>query len=326
MVKNYRIEFLNSEMAAQQQASPITLTPTDVNVSQYSLVIKKMLSAGSAASVAELVTIPIDTSKVRLQVQGENASTRGSGTPLKYRGMVQTMATVAREEGVRNLYRGLNAGLQRQMCFCAIRIGMYDSVRQMYGDNGEGKPKILIKIAASITTATTAVLLFQPTEVVKIRFQAAGSKNIYNGTFDAYRTIAKQEGIVRGLWRGVSPNVARLSVVNCTEIVVYDIIKSYILYKKLMDDNVPCHFASALSAGLVTTIVASPIDVVKTRFMNAKAGSYRNPIHCAYTMLRQNGPTAFYKGFIPSFSRLSLWNVTFFLSFEQIKKITKSNH
>lgn len=310
-------------MAVQQHQPVISIATPDV-VSQYGLVVKKMLSAGAAASVAEMATIPIDTSKVRLQIQGEGAA-MAAGQQLKYRGMIQTMLTIGREEGVKSLYRGLSAGLQRQLCFSGIRVGLYDSVRKMYGDDGEGKPKVLVKILASITTASTAVILFQPTEVVKIRFQAAGKSNIYKGTFDAYRTIARKEGLLNGLWRGVGTNVARLSVCNCTEIVVYDIIKSYILYKNLMNDNMPCHFASAFSAGFITSVVASPIDVVKTRYMNAKNGQYKNPLHCAVSVMKKNGPTAFYKGFIPAFYRIALWNVVFFVSFEQIKKVTKAN-
>ena len=223
--------------------------------------------------------------------------TVGMTGKLRYRGMIHTMYTVAKEEGISNLYKGLTAGIHRQMCFCGIRIGLYDHVKRFYGDTGEqgNRPKVLTKILASCTTATTAVLLFQPTEVVKIRFQATGANAVYSGTVNAYATIARDEGF-RGLWKGVSTNVARLSVVNCTEIVVYDIIKSYILYKKWMNDTVPCHFASAIGAGFVTTIVASPVDVVKTRFMNSGPGQYSNPIHCALLMLKQNGPTAFYKG------------------------------
>lgn len=46
----------------------------------------------------------------------------------------------------------------------------------------------------------------QPTDVVKVRFQASvhlGSRSDrkYNGTMDAYRTIAREEGL-RGLWKG----------------------------------------------------------------------------------------------------------------------------
>jgi len=311
-----------NESSQQGVLSPLleSFTSRQILRKETKEVLGKMLAAGSAASVAELVTIPVDTSKVRLQMQGEGALSTGGR--LKYTGMFNTMTTVAREEGIRCLYRGLGAGLQRQLCFCGIRIGLYDTVRTMYGDDGKPgtKPKVLSKIAASITTATTAVLLFQPMEVVKVRMQAGGASSPYSGALNAYATIGREEGF-RGLWRGVSPNVARLSVVNCTEIVVYDIIKSFILYKDIMTDGVPCHFASALSAGFVTTIIASPIDVVKTRYTNSHFGSYRNPLHCALLMLKQNGPSAFYKGFIPSFTRLGMWNITFFLSYEQIKKV-----
>lgn len=53
-----------------------------------------------------------------------------------------------------------------------------------------------------------AVCCAQPTDVVKVRFQAgihlgAGSNRKYSGTMDAYRTIAREEGF-RGLWKGRS--------------------------------------------------------------------------------------------------------------------------
>lgn len=61
-------------------------------------------------------------------------------------------------------------------------------------------------------------------------------------------------------------------------------------------DNFPCHFVSAFGAGFCATVVASPVDVVKTRYMNAPPGRYRSPLHCMLRMVAQEGPTAFYKG------------------------------
>lgn len=52
-----------------------------------------------------------------------------------------------------------------------------------------------------------AVAFAQPTDVVKVRFQAqvrlpeSGVVKRYNGTLDAYKTIARDEGI-KGLWKG----------------------------------------------------------------------------------------------------------------------------
>lgn len=43
-------------------------------------------------------------------------------------------------------------------------------------------------------------------------------------------------------------------------------------------------------------MVASPVDVVKTRYMNSPPGQYRSPFDCMLKMVTQEGPTAFYKG------------------------------
>lgn len=64
---------------------------------------------------------------------------------------------------------------------------------------------IFTRILAGCTTGAMAVTCAQPTDVVKVRFQAhitvVGGPKKYNGTVDAYRTIAREEGI-RGLWKG----------------------------------------------------------------------------------------------------------------------------
>lgn len=121
------------------------------------------------------------------------------------------------------------------------------------------------------------------------------------------------------------PNITRNAIVNCAELVTYDIIKELILKYDLMtgevqasellgltdecenpseclmsfglrSDNLPCHFTAAFGAGFCTTVVASPVDVVKTRFMNSGSGQYSSAVNCALTMLRREGASAFYKG------------------------------
>lgn len=55
----------------------------------------ELLTAGSAACVADLFTFPLDTAKVRLQIQGE------TGATLKYSGVYGTVSGIARNEGAR---------------------------------------------------------------------------------------------------------------------------------------------------------------------------------------------------------------------------------
>lgn len=61
-------------------------------------------------------------------------------------------------------------------------------------------------------------------------------------------------------------------------------------------DNVPCHFVAAFGAGFCATVVASPVDVVKTRYMNAGPRQYRNVLSCLLALLMQDGLSGFYKG------------------------------
>jgi len=82
------------------------------------------------------------------------------------------------------------------------------------------------------TTGAMAVAFAQPTDVVKVRFQAQvrmddGGRR-YKGTMDAYRTIARDEG-VRGLWKGNPIHLSFLlhhepqpqrSVCMCSNVVV----------------------------------------------------------------------------------------------------------
>ena len=95
---------------------------------------------------------------------------------------------------------------------------------------------------------------------------------------------------------GTSPNIARNAIINCCELVTYDVIKEKILASQLLSDSMPCHFLSATGAGFIATLVGSPVDVVKTRFMNSAQGTYSGVFNCAIVMFKREGFKAFYKG------------------------------
>nr|CAB3267487.1 mitochondrial uncoupling protein 3 [Phallusia mammillata] len=252
-----------------------------------------------------------------------------STTSAASAGLVRTLVNGVKNNGFRSLYGGLGAGLQRQMAFCAVRIGLYDSVKEFYHGIIPGTPggkQIPQRILAGTTSACIAVAMFQPTEVVKIKMQADARKprgdHQYRTSIQAYRELRRVGGI-RELWKGMGTNMARLGVVNVCELVTYDIVKETILDLKLLGDNPICHFSSAFISGFITTMIASPIDVVKTRYMNSPMNTYRGPIHCAKTMLFNEGVLSFYKGFVPSYLRLGSWNIVMFVSYEQYKILSR---
>ncbi|KAM0725732.1 Dicarboxylate carrier UCP2 [Formica fusca] len=300
----------------------------------------KLFTAGTAACIADLATFPLDTAKVRMQIAGAGralllASAEGPVFAVRASepGLFQTIGNLVRFEGARSLYGGLSAGLQRQMCFASIRLGLYDSVKSLYAGFFDGNSRsctinIGVRIAAGITTGALAVLLAQPTDVVKVRLQAGnnGRSSVrYSSTLQAYKNIANVEG-ARGLWKGTMPNISRNAIVNVAEIVCYDVIKDLILVSGYLRDGIPCHLTAAAVAGLCTTLAASPVDVVKTRYMNSAAGEYKGAIDCAVRTFAQEGPSAFYKGFVPSFTRLVSWNIVLWVTYEQMKLQLKKWH
>jgi solute carrier family 25 (mitochondrial uncoupling protein), member 8/9 len=114
--------------------------------------------------------------------------------------------------------------------------------------------------------------------------------------------------------------MARNAIINATELATYDTFKESFIAAGL-PDNIGTHILSGLGAGFAAVCVGSPVDVVKSRMMNAKQGQYANIVDCFIKTARNDGLLAFYKGFIPNFGRLGSWNVVMFLTLEQVKKL-----
>lgn len=288
---------------------------------KVALAFKRWLAAGCAMSCAE-ITMPIDTAKVRLQIQSK-------GGELRYKGLFDCLKTMAREEGMASWYRGLPPALARQLVYGGLRLCMYDPVRNFYHNllqKGEGHASLVTKIAAGLTTGALAMCVAQPTDVVKIRFQAEGSiaqGGRYKNMADAFVKIAKADGVA-GLWRGLGPNVARNATINAAELATYDQIKQVILDTTPLNDGATVQWLAAFGAGFVAVCIGSPIDVVKTRIMNSKPlpdGSkpYSGMVDAFVKIGKTEGPLAFYNGFWPNFARLGSWSVVMFMSYEKIK-------
>ena len=78
----------------------------------------------------QICTIPLDTAKVRLQLQKTVVGDATAPAALpKYRGLLGTAATIAREEGAAALWKGIVPGLHRQCIYGGLRIGLYEPVR-----------------------------------------------------------------------------------------------------------------------------------------------------------------------------------------------------
>jgi solute carrier family 25 (mitochondrial uncoupling protein), member 27 len=88
------------------------------------------------------------------------------------------------------------------------------------------------------------------------------------------------------------------------------------------------HAMSSAVAGLVAATLGAPADVVKTRYMNQPTSPdgrgllYSSSLDCLKQTVRAEGFQALYKGWLPTWLRMAPWSLVFFLSFEQLRRLT----
>ncbi|KAF2367944.1 Mitochondrial substrate/solute carrier [Trinorchestia longiramus] len=272
-------------------------------------------------------TFPIDTTKTRLQIQGSRVD--GQVVATRYRGMLHALLRISTEEGIRALYHGIAPAVLRQATYGTIKFGIYYSLKKIVcPPEKESLPR---NVACAVTAGVIASSIANPTDVLKVRLQSGQGKTD-QGLLDAFLTIYRMEG-VQGLWRGVGQTAQRAGVVVGVELPLYDICKYHFLHHG-QPDSASTHFMSSFIASLGGAIASTPIDVIRTRLMNQRKLKYienapsrlpntyyKGSMDCLMQTVRHEGAMALYKGFIPTWLRLGPWNIIFFVTFEQLKKL-----
>lgn len=289
---------------------------------------RKYMMCVAAASVAEGTTYPLDLTKTRLQIQGEAAS---GSNKLAYRGMLRTALGIVKEEGLLHLWRGMLPALYRHAIYTGFRMSAYEEIRNTLSKDNKNGFSLWKKVVAGMMAGGIGQLMASPTDLIKTQIQMEGRRRLMglpprvNGTTDALKKILQQGGVV-GLWRGCWPNVQRAALVNLGDLSTYDSVKSAILQNTSLEDNSLTHCMASGCAGLVGAIMGTPADVVKARIMNqptdkfGKGLIYKSSVDCAMQTIKGEGFLALYKGFLPCWLRMAPWSLTFWLSFEQIRK------
>ena len=203
------------------------------------------------------------------------------------------------------------------------------SSRGMDNDNAKASEseQFAVKLLAGATTGAIGSAVFNPIDIVRIRMQSQPYRDVvvssgrdgfqqkttfYPSTLRAFSMIAKEEGVVRGLWRGVGVCVARASLLSGSQLGTYDAAKRYLLVNEsektrtttspflFKEDGPPLHFTCAFISGVVAQTVTQPVDTLKTLAMSS---TNKNSISLAANVIRERGFFALYNGFWPAAMR-----------------------
>ncbi|XP_046747279.1 mitochondrial dicarboxylate carrier [Diprion similis] len=265
---------------------------------------------GLASAGAACVTHPLDLLKVHLQTQQEGKSSVSKIT-LK----------IIKQQGVLALYNGLTASLLRQLTYSTARFGFYEVGKQTLETPGYSSPFHQRLLLAGVSGAVGGVI-GTPADLINVRMQndikvSPELRRNYKHALDGLFRVWKEEGFLR-LFNGCSTATSRAALMTIGQLSFYDQIKMLLLQSGMFTDSPTTHFLSSLSAGAIATTLTQPLDVLKTRAMNAKPGEFKNMIDLIlYTA--KLGPLGFFKGYIPAFVRLAPQTILTFVFLEQLR-------
>eukprot|EP00002_Diphylleia_rotans_P032890 TRINITY_DN6944_c0_g1_i1.p1 TRINITY_DN6944_c0_g1~~TRINITY_DN6944_c0_g1_i1.p1 ORF type:complete len:290 (-),score=48.79 TRINITY_DN6944_c0_g1_i1:220-1011(-) len=236
--------------------------PTPKPISPTSLILRQLAAGGIACMIGSAILNPMDVIKVRLQTQGQLSM--GGKT---YTGFMDCARTIVRQEGALALGKGMSASMLREATYSSLRMGLYRPVRDLIAppdqDAGLGR-----KILAGLTTGAIGSCIANPTDVIKIRMQVQGplqpgESPRYKGMIDAFIKIYREEGVVRGYYRGVSATAVRAACLTSAQMSSYDHSKFLLLNHTdgAFKNDFTTHLICSLISGFVTACVTSPVGL-----------------------------------------------------------------
>jgi len=292
--------------------------------------------------------------KTLLQLQTHDvrggAAAAASSAPAEppRQGMMSLLRSVARQGA---LFAGLPIAVLRQCINAGTSVGLYPTVRALLLAPGESKESMPLwkRALAGAATGSIGQALAQPADVIKTRLQAdtrlraRGLPPRYAGAGDALARILALEGAA-GLYSAMGSSVWRAGIINSAGIASYDGTKqAAVLWLRTWEaraaegearllgggggaarpsaalrEFLPSAVA-ALVCGVVTTVVSTPLDVVKTRIMS-NPGRYRGPNDCLLQLVRSEGALSLWKGITPIYYRQAVWNGVFWVSLESLQR------
>jgi len=281
---------------------------------------------GLASAGAACITHPLDLLKVHLQtgsgVAATNVTEKALPNTKSNVTLIGHVAKIVRSQGFLALYNGLSASLLRQITYSTTRFAIYDVAKQKVSPNGE-PISFPMRLGMAAFAGGCGGILGTPGDMINVRMQndiklPPDQRRNYRHAADGIIRTFREEGF-RKLFNGIEWASSRAVLVTVGQLCFYDVIKQMLLNTKYFKDDLVTHFSSSLCAGAIATAITQPLDVLKTRAMNAKPGEFKGPFHLFMFTARQGFPFVFFKGFVPAFVRLGPHTIITFVFLEQLR-------
>eukprot|EP00933_Yihiella_yeosuensis_P042973 TRINITY_DN37654_c0_g1_i1.p1 TRINITY_DN37654_c0_g1~~TRINITY_DN37654_c0_g1_i1.p1 ORF type:complete len:329 (-),score=39.62 TRINITY_DN37654_c0_g1_i1:128-1051(-) len=185
------------------------------------------IAGGGAGMTAVFCTYPLDLARARMaQLMEQGAKQIPS--------IVGTMKQVVKNEGsLRALYSGAGISMTGAAIYCGIKFSSYDAskdfCRKYLLADTEGPPSALHRAVSGGLAGAFAQTFVYPFDVLRRRLQTGGpeAKEKYRNTVQGFWTLYREEGLVRGLYRGCSLNYIKTIPNTTVYLALFDLLKDH---------------------------------------------------------------------------------------------------
>ncbi|CAG8450343.1 7365_t:CDS:10 [Ambispora leptoticha] len=311
-------------------STAITETTTNIitNRTVHSKAWLHLVAGGVGGMAGALVTCPLDVSSYYSKIGPNKVTTRPSTIPMlgKFIDTGKILGVIYRDEGWRALFKGLGPNLVGVVPARAINFFAYGNGKRILTDLNGGQETAMVHGIAAILAGLATSTATNPIWLVKTRMQLQSSTGKllfpikkYRNSVDCVITVVKEEGI-KGLYRGLSASyLATLSKRRQGQHKMEpDDVETLVRskdYWHLLD-----YFLAAGSSKLFAAGLTYPHEVLRTRLRQLpnERVKYTGLIHCAKTIIRNEGLTAMYGGLTAHLMRVVPNTAIMFFCYELI--------
>jgi hypothetical protein len=139
-----------------------------------------------------------------------------------YKGILDCVKTIYRQNGLRGLYRGMAPSLYGIFPYSGLKFYFYETMKTYVPE--EHRKDIIAKLACGSVAGLLGQTITYPLDVVRrqMQVQAFSSSNLEKGkgTFGSIAMIAKHQGW-RQLFSGLSINYLKVRIAFPVSLIVY---------------------------------------------------------------------------------------------------------
>merc|ERR1712087_280177 len=189
-------------------------TPKDAP--QWRKFATNIASGGFAGSLSLCFVYSLDFARTRLANDA-----KGKGGERQFNGLVDVYRKTLKTDGIKGIYRGFAISCVGIFVYRGMYFGLYDSLKPiLLGQDGSALLSFFLGWAVTIVSG----LMSYPIDTVRRRMMmTAGTGTKYNGSFDCFQQVVKNEGFM-SLMKGAGANVLR-GVAGAGVLAGFDVVK-----------------------------------------------------------------------------------------------------